>query len=487
MEMDKLGVVTSFVHNIVVYNIPLLYGTVGEIMVEKSGSLNLGVEGIMAVGAIFGYIVGCYTNSLLIGILTAFLAGALCGLLFAALTVSLQANQNITGLTLTTFGLGVYFFVGNGLKAVRWPAMNDYSGIKNGFANLPIPGLSKLPLIGEGLFDHNLLVYLGLNGILWLLRVPAELCPLMKDYLLIIFLGIAATFLYNYFANLLRAIGNSMVPLAFLAVSAILNVILDLVCVLVLDWGVKGAAVATVFSQYVSGVGIGLYTLKKFPQLCPKWTDCRWDRKNLANILNLSVMTSVQQSIMNFGILMVQGLVNSFGTVIMAAFAAAVKIDSFAYMPVQDFGNAFSTYVAQNYGANRPDRIKKGIRSAGLTSAVFCIVISVLVCAFAAPLMGIFIDPAQTEIIAAGVQYLRIEGACYIGIGVLFLLYGYYRAVNQPGMSVLLTIASLGTRVALAYLLSATPLGVTGIWLSVPIGWALADAIGIGYYLKKRT
>ena len=333
----------------------------------------------------------------------------------------------------------------------------------------------------------NLLVYLGLNGILWLLRVPAELCPLMKDYLLIIFLGIAATFLYNYFANLLRAIGNSVVPLAFLAVSAILNVILDLVCVLVLDWGVKGAAGATVFSQYVSGVGIGLYTLKKFPQLCPKRTDCRWDRKNLANILNLSVMTSVQQSIMNFGILMVQGLVNSFGTVIMAAFAAAVKIDSFAYMPVQDFGNAFSTYVAQNYGANQPDRIKKGIRSAGLTSAVFCIVISVLVCAFAAPLMGIFIDPAQTEIIAAGVQYLRIEGACYIGIGVLFLLYGYYRAVNQPGMSVILTIASLGTRVALAYLLSATPLGVTGIWLSVPIGWALADAIGIGYYLKKRT
>ena len=341
----------------------------------------------------------------------------------------------------------------------------------------------------------NLLVYLGLGGILWVLRVPEELILLMKEYLRIIFLGITATFLYNYFANLLRAIGNSVVPLAFLAVSAILNVILDLVCVLVLDWGVKGAAVATVFSQYVSGVGIGLYTLKKFPQLCPKRTDCRWDRKNLANILNLSVMTSVQQSIMNFGILMVQGLVNSFGTVIMAAFAAAAKIDSFAYMPVQDFGNAFSTYVAQNYGAGQPDRIKKGIRSAGLTSAVFCIVISVLVCAFAAPLMGIFIDPAQTEIIAAGVQYLRIEGACYIGIGVLFLLYGYYRAVNQPGMSVILTIASLGTRVALAYLLSATPLGVTGIWLSVPIGWAPAEGlglgvvcvIGIGYYLKRSA
>ena len=161
MEMDKLGVVTSFIHNIVVYNIPLLYGTVGEIVVEKSGSLNLGVEGIMAVGAIFGYIIGCYTNSMVVGILTAFVVGALMGLLFAAITVSLQANQNITGLTLTTFGLGIYFFVGNGVKAVSWPAMNDYSSIKNGFADIAIPGLSQLPVVGRGLFDHNILVYLG--------------------------------------------------------------------------------------------------------------------------------------------------------------------------------------------------------------------------------------------------------------------------------------------------------------------------------------
>lgn len=160
--MDKLGVITSFIHNIVVYNIPLLYGTVGEIVVEKSGSLNLGVEGIMAVGAIFGYICGCYANSLIVGILVAFLTAALCGLLFAVLTVSLQANQNITGLTITTFGLGVYFFVGNGLKSSGWPAMGNYSNIKAGFADIPIPGLSQIPLIGQGLFSHNVLVYLGI-------------------------------------------------------------------------------------------------------------------------------------------------------------------------------------------------------------------------------------------------------------------------------------------------------------------------------------
>ena len=160
--MDKLGVITSFLHNIVVYNIPLLYGTVGEIVVEKSGSLNLGVEGIMAVGAIFGYICGCYANSLGVGIAVAFLAGALCGLLFAVLTVTLQANQNITGLTLTTFGLGVYFFVGNSLKAKGWPVMGDYEAIKAGFSDVAIPVLSKIPVLGSGLFSHNVMVYLGI-------------------------------------------------------------------------------------------------------------------------------------------------------------------------------------------------------------------------------------------------------------------------------------------------------------------------------------
>ena len=154
--------ITTFIHNIIVYNIPLLYGTVGEIVVEKSGSLNLGVEGIMAVGAIFGYICGCYANSLFIGIMAAFLMAALCGLLFSVLTVSFQANQNITGLTLTTFGLGIYFFVGNGLKAKGWPVMDNYANIKAGFADIAIPVLSDLPLIGRGLFNHNIMVYLGI-------------------------------------------------------------------------------------------------------------------------------------------------------------------------------------------------------------------------------------------------------------------------------------------------------------------------------------
>ncbi len=159
--MDKMNTITLFLYNIVVYSIPLLYGTVGEIITEKSGSLNLGVEGIMAVGALFGYLAGCRANSMLLGVVVAFLSAALCGLLFALLTVTLQANQNVTGLTITTFGLGLYFFVGNGVKNRSWPVMTDSSSLQAGWTDIELPLLSRIPVIGKGLFTHNILIYLG--------------------------------------------------------------------------------------------------------------------------------------------------------------------------------------------------------------------------------------------------------------------------------------------------------------------------------------
>ena len=333
----------------------------------------------------------------------------------------------------------------------------------------------------------NLAVFLLIDPMMGLLQVPEEVYPLMRSYLWVIFWGIGGTFLYNYFACLLRAIGNSATPLLFLGVSAVLNITLDLVFVVVVPWGVAGAAFATSLSQWVSGLGLLAFTLAKMPQLRPSRQDVRWEKDRVLEIARFSLLTCVQQSVMNFGILMVQGLVNSFGTVVMAAFAAAVKIDSFAYMPVQDFGNAFSTFIAQNYGAKRMDRVRRGIKSAAVSSVVFALLISVLVFVFAKPLLLLFVKPEETEILAVGVQYLRIEGAFYFGIGILFLLYGLYRAIERPGMSLVLTVISLGTRVALAYILSAIPaIGVVGIWWSVPIGWALADVTGVLYYKKLR-
>lgn len=157
---DPINVLTLFLFNIVLINIPLLYGTVGEIVVEKAGSLDLGVEGTMAVGAIFGYLAGCAANSMVVGLLVSFLAAGLCGALFAVLTVSFQANQNVTGLTITTFGLGLYFFVGKGMGE-RWPAMTGASALVDGFAAREVPLLSKIPVLGKVFFSQNLLVYLG--------------------------------------------------------------------------------------------------------------------------------------------------------------------------------------------------------------------------------------------------------------------------------------------------------------------------------------
>ena len=335
----------------------------------------------------------------------------------------------------------------------------------------------------------NVGVFVLLDPILALLRTPAEVWPLLRQYLQVVFLGIGASFLYNYFACLLRAVGDSVTPLVFLAVSAVLNIVLDLVLVVVIPWGVAGAAAATAFSQWVSALGLLIFARARYAFLWPQARHRRMRRELLGEISQFSLLTCVQQSVMNFGILMVQGLVNSFGTVVMAAFAAGVKIDSFAYMPVQDFGNAFSTFIAQNYGAGKSDRIRRGIRSAVAVAVGFSVAVSALVFVFAGPLMGIFVPADQPDIIAVGMDYLRIEGAFYAGIGCLFLLYGYFRAVQRPGISVVLTVISLGTRVLLAYALSALPgVGVAGIWWSVPIGWFLADAAGLIFYrLTRKT
>lgn len=328
------------------------------------------------------------------------------------------------------------------------------------------------------------LVLLFIDPILKLLQIPSDIYAQTHSYLQIIFVGILFTFLYNFFSAFTRAIGNSVIPLCFLGVSTILNIVLDLVFIQTFHMGVSGAAWATIVSQGVSALCMILYCIRNIPYLRLSREHLCLNRRAASQIMQYSLLTCIQQSIMNFGILMIQGLVNSFGVTVMAAFAAAVKIDAFAYMPVQDFGNAFSTFISQNFGAGKKERIRSGIRSAIITAISFSMLISVIVFVFAENLMLIFVKPQETEIISIGVQYLRIEGAFYCGIGCLFLLYGLYRGLGKPGISVVLTVISLGTRVALAYILSSIPsIGLLGIWWAIPIGWILADICGIGWYL----
>ena len=232
-------------------------------------------------------------------------------------------------------------------------------------------------------------------------------------------------------------------------------------------------------------MGVAIYTLIVSKE--SRFSINYVDKKTICEVTNFSFLTCLQQSVMNLGILLVQKKVNSFGSIVMAAFSTGVKIDAFAYMPLQDYGNAFSTFTAQNYGAEKKDRIKKGMSVAFITSLIFSLIISILVFILSPSLMTIFVGVEELEIISVGTGYLRVEGAFYALIGFLFLFYGLYRGVGKPGMSFILTIISLGSRVLLSYTISGIPyIGVYGIWWSVPIGWLLADIVGALYYIKKK-
>ena len=276
-----------------------------------------------------------------------------------------------------------------------------------------------------------------------LLGTPEEILADAALYLRIYSLGMIPQMLYNMGTNILRAIGDSKRPLYFLIAASLVNIVLDVVFIAVFGWGVAGAAWATVIAQYFSGLGLAVFTLRRCPDLLPKREELRFDAALLREIFSLSSLTCVQQSVMNFGILMIQGLVNSFGEIVMAAFAAAVKIESFAYMPAQDFSNAFSTFVAQNFGARQTGRIRTGIRRSFALVLGFCAVISAAVLLFASPLMRLFIPATDTEVIREGVYYLRCVAPFYFGIGFLFLFYALYRAVKKPAMSVVLTVVCM--------------------------------------------
>ena len=370
---------------------------------------------------------------------------------------------------LTSLLLGLC--MGSGVVMSQLYGQGDREGLRRAMGNAFV-GIALAALALE------LAAFALLDSLLVWMRVPAEAAADLRGYLAVVFWGIGFTFLYNFFATALRSVGNSAAALWFLLCATIINIVLDLWFVTGLGWGVEGAALATVIAQAASAAGIVLYFLLKMGDLRPGLRHLKPDGGLLKRIAVVSVLTGAQQSIMNFGILMIQSLVNSFGVNVMAAFAAGVKIDAFAYAPAQDFANGFATFVAQNAGAGRADRVKRGLREAAMMSLGFCALVSAVVGIFAAPLLSIFIDPAQRDVMAVGMHYLRTEGLCYVGIGLLFLLYATYRGLERAGMSIVLTVISLGLRVVLAYWL-APSWGLDAVWWAIPIGWVVADAVGL--------
>lgn len=323
--------------------------------------------------------------------------------------------------------------------------------------------------------------------LLALLRLDPLILSATQTYLRILFSSLIFVALFNYLTAVLRAQGNTRTPLMALLGAALINLVLDFLFVAKWQAGVAGAAYATWIAQLFSLFFLALKTAQQLPEIRSAWhwpRPFRWDL--LKRLASLSSLAALQQGVMNLGILMIQGLVNSYGYSVAAVFTAGVRIDAFAYMPVQDFGNAFATLVAYHRGQGETAVLKRTMRVAFGLSSVFALFLSLVVVSLAPWLLKTFFASLSPESLAIGVGYLRIEASFYIGIAWLFLWYGYYRAMDQVGWSLILTVLSLGLRVAIAYL--ASPVwGLKAIWWAIPIGWFVADTVAFFVYLRQRS
>jgi putative MATE family efflux protein len=335
---------------------------------------------------------------------------------------------------------------------------------------------------------------LGLTGlglataapILRLLDVPERIMPEATAYLRVIFAGSLATFGYNAVSSILRGLGDSKTPLYFLIVATLVNVALDLLFVAVLGWGVAGAAWATVISQAISFLG-ALAVLDKRNEFAR--LDLRaiqFDKAVFAESLRIGLPTGVQQTLVAAGMMALSRVVNGFGAATMAAFAAAGRLDSFASMPAMNLGQALSTFVGQNLGAGKPERVRRGHLSALIVGACISVVTSILVMSLGAPLIAFFSTDAA--VIAIGARYLFIVGAFYLLFCTMFINNGVLRGSGDAMIPMINTLLALWVvRIPLAILFSG-PLGMgtDGIWLSIPCGWTVGAVFSTWYYRSGK-
>jgi putative MATE family efflux protein len=325
------------------------------------------------------------------------------------------------------------------------------------------------------------------HGLLKLLQTPDEVINDSVIYLKIIFTGMVFMFIYNTLSAILRALGDSKTPLYFLIIASLLNIGLDILFVTVFNMGVEGVAWATVISQAVSATLCIIYVYAKveFLRIHPK--DMVFDKELFIKSVKLGIPASIQQTVVSVSMMALQGLVNSYGVVTMAAYTAASKIDSIAMMPIMNLGLATSTFTAQNIGAGEVERVKRGYRRSLLIITICCIVTSAVILLFGSNLMSIFIDSKDYEVIAQGNEYITVVSFFYILMGLMFVTNGVLRGSGDMAVSMASTITSLGTRIIAAYILSAIPtIGYKGIWWSIPIGWAIGTTITMIRYRSDK-
>lgn len=323
--------------------------------------------------------------------------------------------------------------------------------------------------------------------LLKLIRVPDEVIPAASSYLRIIFLGIIFTFIYNFLANTMRALGDSRTPLIFLVISSLLNVGGDLFFVAGLRWGVTGSAISTVISEGVCCLLCGLYIKKKIPLLClgKKWFV--FDRELLGRTVSYGSTSAMQQVCLQIGKVMIQAVVNTQGVSVMAAYTAVNRVDDFAYTPQQNIGHAMTTFIAQNKGAGNKDRVKSGLKCGLLIELVYSMILLVLIFFGAPGIMGLFAGEGDAQVVELGVTYLRLISFMYLLPGFTNGIQGYFRGMGDMKVTLYSTVMNMVGRVlAVVVMVKVLGLGFGSLAWANMAGWLVMLAFEVPLLVKRR-
>ncbi|WP_027624021.1 MATE family efflux transporter [Clostridium lundense] len=301
---------------------------------------------------------------------------------------------------------------------------------------------------------------------------PEEILNDADIFLKIIFGGLIFSFLYNFYSSVLRAIGDSKTPLIFLLISCILNAILCVVFVVVFGLGVAGSAIATVIAQGVSSALCILYVYNKIPliRLTPK--ELVIDKPLLRQTIQYSWATALQQTCLYIGRLLVQGVVNPFGTNAIAAYNSVTRVDAFMLSPADAFAASVATYSAQNKGAGKWNRIIEGFKKSNIIMTAYSVVTSFIVFLGAEGIMKLFVPGSETEVISIGISYLKLMSIFYVLSGFCNIFQGLFRGVGKLRITLNATFMQIVVRVVLSYML-APYVGILSVCYAIAVGWIL--------------
>lgn len=337
------------------------------------------------------------------------------------------------------------------------------------------------------LFASVLLTIAGLffiYRILNLLGTPDDIIDMSYEYVKIILAGIVFTSIYNFSANLLRAVGDSVTPLIFLGIAVFLNIGLDLLFIRVFDMGVSGAAYATVISQAVAGIACLIFIFTKCKHLVPKRGEFLVSKTDLADLIQSALAMGFMSCIVNIGTVILQSAINNLGTEIITAHTSARKVFDILTVILYTVGNAVTTFVSQNMGAKKIDRVKKGIRDGILLNSLITTILIILGWLFGPWLLHLVSGTSDAAVIDPAVRYIRISVTCFYVLGPLFVLrcsmQGMGRKIVPIASS---TLEMIGKILAVMFL--APRLGYLGITITEPIIWACCSLMLTIMYFTK--